>query len=28
VLEVAEEVRSTIQDTLNSMVAERESVFR
>jgi 1-acyl-sn-glycerol-3-phosphate acyltransferase len=28
VLEVAEEVRSTIQDTLDSMVAERESVFR
>jgi 1-acyl-sn-glycerol-3-phosphate acyltransferase len=28
VLEVAEDVRSTIQDTLNSMVAERESVFR
>jgi 1-acyl-sn-glycerol-3-phosphate acyltransferase len=27
VLEVAEEVRATIQDTLNSMVAERESVF-
>jgi len=27
VLEVAEEVRKTIQDTLNSMVAERKSVF-
>lgn len=28
VLEVAEEVRTTIQETLNSMVAERTSVFR